>query len=113
MLRNLPFVVGCAAVLAFFTAAPVPAAQYGTAEEAKAMLSRAIAAVKHNEANALDHFNKGDGGFKDRDLDVLCANASDGIITAHPTRKGGQLKNLPLGQRNRRPLSKPQVSPEP
>ena len=36
-----------------------------------------------------------DGGFKDRDLYVLCANASDGIITAHPTRKGGQLKGEP------------------
>ena len=74
------------------------AAQYGTAEEAKAMLGRAIAAVKQDEANALDHFNNGDGGFKDRDLYVLCANASDGIITAHPTRKGGQLKDFPLGQ---------------
>ena len=74
------------------------AAQYGTAEEAKAMLGRAIAAVKQDEANALDRFNKGDGGFRDRDLYVLCANASDGIITAHPTRKGGQLKNFPLGQ---------------
>jgi len=110
MLRNLVFVVGCAAVLAFFTAAPVPAAQYGTAEEAKAMLSRAIAAVKHNEANALDHFNKGDGGFKDRDLYVLCANASDGIITAHPTRKGGQLKNFPLGQQVMRTATAGKVS---
>ena len=110
MLRNLAFVVGCAAVLVFFTAAPVPAAQYGTAEEAKAMLSRAIAAVKQNEANALEHFNKGDSGFKDRDLYVLCANASDGIITAHPTRKGGQLKNFPLGQQVMRTATAGKVS---
>src|SRR5262245_10564739 len=32
----------------------------------------------------LQMFNKGEGGFKDRDLYVWCANASDGIITATP-----------------------------
>ena len=36
-------------------------------------------------------FNKGEGGFKDRDLYVACANASDGIVTAHPYLKGEQL----------------------
>jgi hypothetical protein len=29
-------------------------------------------------------FNKGEGGFKDRDLYVWCANSSDGIISATP-----------------------------
>ena len=52
------------------------AIQYGTAEEAKAMLEKAVAAVKENKAKALDMFNKGEGGFKDRDLYVFCANAS-------------------------------------
>jgi hypothetical protein len=84
MLRNLAFVVGYAVVLVLSTATSVPAAQYGTAEEAKAMLDRAVAAVKEDKAKALDMFNKGDGGFKDRDLYVFCANASDGILTAHP-----------------------------
>jgi hypothetical protein len=38
--------------------------QYGgTAAEAKAMLARAIAAVKADKAKALDMFNKGEGGF--------------------------------------------------
>ena len=84
MSRNLAFVVGYAALLVFFTTASVPAAQFGTAEEAKAMLERAVAAVKEDKAKALDMFNKGEGGFKDRDLYVWCANASDGIVTAHP-----------------------------
>ena len=53
----------------------VPAAQYATA---KAMLERAVAEVKEDKAKALDMFNKGEGGFKDRDLYVWCANASDG-----------------------------------
>jgi signal transduction histidine kinase len=79
-------------------------ADYGTAEEAKAMLERAVAAIKEDKAKALDMFNKGEGGFKDRDLYVYCANASDGIYTAHPMHKGKQLKDVvgkkgyPLGK---------------
>jgi hypothetical protein len=63
---------------------PTRAAQYGTAEEAKAMLEKAVSAVKEDKAKALDMFNNGEGGFKDRDLYVACANASDGAVTAHP-----------------------------
>ena len=33
--------------------------QYGTEEEAKAMLERAVAALKEDKAKALDMFNKG------------------------------------------------------
>jgi hypothetical protein len=54
----------------------------GTADEAKAMLMRAVAAVKADRAKALEMFNKGEGGFRDRDLYVFCANASDGTIVA-------------------------------
>ena len=39
------------------------------------MLERAVASVKEDKAKALDMFNKGEGGFKDRDLYVACANA--------------------------------------
>ena len=59
MLRNLTFLVDYAAVLVLFTAGSVQAAQYGTAVEAKAMLERAVAAVKEDKAKALDMFNKG------------------------------------------------------
>jgi hypothetical protein len=104
MLRDFAFVVGYAVVLVLLTAVSVPAAQFGTAEEAKAMLERAVAAVKEDKSKAFDMFNRGEGGFKDRDLYVFCANASDGIVTAHPTMKGKQLrdtlgkKGFPLGQ---------------
>ena len=54
----------------------------GTADEAKAMLMKAIAAVKADKAKALDMFNKGEGGFRDRDLYVFCANVTDGTIVA-------------------------------
>ena len=88
----------------FLTAALARSADYGTAEEARATLDKAVAAVKADKAKALDMFNKGEGGFKDRDLYVFCANASDGVMTAHPTHKGEQLadikgkKGFPLGQ---------------
>jgi signal transduction histidine kinase len=87
-----------------FVAATAQAGQYGTPKEAKAMLQRAVTAVKEDKGKALDMFNKGEGGFKDRDLYVFCANASDGVMTAHPTHKGEQLadikgkKGFPLGQ---------------
>lgn len=54
----------------------------GTAEEAKAMLVKAVAAVKADKAKALDMFNKGEGGFLDRDLYVFCANAADSVNVA-------------------------------
>jgi len=77
------------------TTASVWAADFGTAEEAKAMLERAVAAVKEDKAKALDMFNNGEGGFKDRDLYVWCANASDGIVTAQPyMNKGKQLRDI-------------------
>jgi signal transduction histidine kinase len=93
-----------AALLVLGIAASARAAQYGTAEEAKAMLDKAVAAMKEDKTKALDMFNKGEGGFKDRDLYVFCANAADGILTAHPALKGEQLKDIkgkkgfPLGQ---------------
>ena len=105
-MRKLAFAIGPAAVLVLFlpTSGPAAQAQFGTEAEAKAMLSRAVAAVKENKEKALETFNKGEGGFKDRDLYVFCANASDGILTAHPYLKGENLteivgkKGFPLGK---------------
>ena len=54
----------------------------GTADEAKAMLMKAVAAVKADKAKALDMFNKGEGGFLDRDPYVFCGNVSDAKAVA-------------------------------
>ena len=103
MFRNVAFVVFYIALLVL-AATSTQAAQYGTPEEAKAMLERAVAAVKQDKAKALDMFQKGEGGFKDRDLYVACANASNGVMTAHPYLKGENLEDIkgkkgyPLGQ---------------
>jgi signal transduction histidine kinase len=58
----------------------------GTPDEAKAMLDKAVAAVKADEAKALAAFNDPKGGFVDRDLYVFCFDR-DGRITAHGANK--------------------------
>jgi signal transduction histidine kinase len=65
----------------------------GTPAEAKAMLEKAVAALKQNQAKALEMFTKGEGGFKDRDLYPFCGGP-DGKFTAHPTLVGKSLKDL-------------------
>jgi hypothetical protein len=88
MFRTLTIAVASAAVLLL---SPVAFAQQtgGTAAEAKAMLIKAVAAVKADKAKALDMFNKGEGGFLDRDLYVFCSNISDGkqIANGNPNAK--------------------------
>lgn len=69
------------------------AAEFGTAAEAKAMLDKAVAALKADKAGALGKFAKGEGGFKDRDLYPFCGGP-DGNFTAHPTLTGKSLKEL-------------------
>jgi signal transduction histidine kinase len=69
------------------------AADFGTEAEAKAMLDKAVAAVKANKADALAKFTKGEGGFKDRDLYPFCGGP-DGNFTAHPKLVGKSLKDL-------------------
>jgi signal transduction histidine kinase len=69
------------------------AADNGTPAEAKAMLERAAAELKQDKPKALEMFNKGEGGFKDRDLYVFCGGP-DGKFTAHPKLVGQSLKDL-------------------
>ena len=79
------------------------AADYGTADEAKAMLERAVDAMKADTDAALAKFTKGEDGFKDRDLYPFCGGP-DGNFTAHPKLVGKSLKDLkdkagkPLGE---------------
>jgi signal transduction histidine kinase len=69
--------------------------QSGTADEAKAMLEKAIAAVKADQTKALASFNAGTDGFKDRDLYPFCFNIADGLVLAGPaTVKGKDTRTL-------------------
>ena len=58
------------------------AQQFGTADEAKAMLMKTASALKADKAKTLDLIDKGEGGFLDRDLYVFCGNPSDGKTVA-------------------------------
>ena len=94
MVKKLGFVLTTALFVIVAVATLVAAqAQYGTAAEAKAMLEKAVGAVKANKTKALAEFTKGEGGFKDRDLYPFCGGP-DGNFTAHPTLTGKSLKEL-------------------
>ena len=69
------------------------AGEFGTSAEAKAMLDKAVVAVKANKTDALAKFAKGDDGFKDRDLYPFCGGP-DGNFTAHPSLNGKSMKDL-------------------
>jgi len=56
------------------------AQQSGTADEAKALLTKAAAAVEANKASALARFQDPNGGFKDRDLYVFCFDRRAGTV---------------------------------
>jgi hypothetical protein len=71
-----------AAVLTLSIPAFAQQGQFGTAQEARAMLDRTVAAVKADKTKTLDLINKGEGGFLDRDIYPFCFNLSDGKIVA-------------------------------
>jgi hypothetical protein len=84
------------------------AQQSGTADGARAMLDRAIAALKTEFKDVvLSEFNdKNNKQYHDRDLYVFCNNMSDGKVTAHTNAalvgtdiRDQKVKDDPLGQR--------------
>ncbi len=81
MIRTFMIAAACAAVLMVSPTA-FAQGQFGTADEARAMLLKAVATVKADKAKALDMFTKGEGGFLDRDLYVFCDNVADGKVVA-------------------------------
>jgi signal transduction histidine kinase len=76
-----PRLLAAAVVVAVSGAAS--AADYGTAEEARAMLERAAAALQADRNAALAAFTAGEEGFKDRDLYVFCVDPDTGVLSAH------------------------------
>ncbi|MGH8591778.1 MAG: hypothetical protein ACREXX_21420 [Gammaproteobacteria bacterium] len=72
---KLKELVGMLVVVGALPPGAVSGAEHGTAAEARAMLERAVAELGKDRAAALGKFNKGEGGFKDRDLYVFCAGS--------------------------------------
>src|SRR6516165_907325 len=104
---NKRITAGFVALTLVSTITCADAQQLGTPEEARAMLDRAISALKTNEDKALTEFNEPDNKqFHDHDLYVVCFNMSDGKITAYlgPALLGVDIRTLslnedPIGQR--------------
>jgi len=65
----------------------------GSAAEAKALLEKAIVAVKADEKKAIEDFNNPTGGFRDHDLYVYCAAAPTYNLIAYPK---AELRGSPL-----------------
>jgi hypothetical protein len=100
-------ILALSALASFLMVASIAAQQLGTADQAKAMLDRAITALKSDELGALSKFDDpSDAQFHDRDLYVFCFDVSDGKITADSSTglrgidiRTLKLKDDPLGQR--------------
>jgi signal transduction histidine kinase len=82
MIRTFMIGTALTAVLALPIAASAQQGQFGTASEARAMLDKAVLAVKADKPKALATFNSGEGGFLDRDLYPFCFDAGAGTFVA-------------------------------
>ena len=94
MFRKTLLAAAALAAAASIVPASAQQGQFGTAAQARAMLDKAVAAMRADKTKALAAFNAGSDGFKDRDLYPFCANASDGVFTAHPSLRGTQIRDL-------------------
>jgi len=82
MRRNLIIGALAGVSIAVAGAAAFAQAQFGTAQEARAMLDNTVAGLKADKTKTIDLINKGESGFLDRDLYPFCFNLSDGKIVA-------------------------------
>jgi hypothetical protein len=78
MFRTFMITAASAAALALSPAVFAQQGQLGTADEAKALLLKTVAAIKADRDLTLGMINKGEGGFRDRDLYPFCVRMSDG-----------------------------------
>jgi signal transduction histidine kinase len=87
--------VAVAIVAGFLAGGSARADEKGSPQSARAMLERAVVAVKADTPKALADFRTGANGFRDHDLYVFCARL-DGKVDAHidPTQIGRNIKDL-------------------
>jgi hypothetical protein len=89
--KSIAYAIALAAGVAIFaTTVPAQMAHQGTADDAKAMLEKTVAALKADKAKTLDEINKGENGFVQGDIYPFCFNLSDGLLVAvgNPNVKG-------------------------
>jgi hypothetical protein len=83
MLHHSPRNTVAIAALIFAFSAWAQTSAFGTAADARAMLERVVSAMQADPAKTISQINRGDGGFRDRDLYPTCAGP-DGRNVAHP-----------------------------
>jgi hypothetical protein len=78
------FMVGAVSAVALMLSADsfVQQSQTGTAQEAQAMLTKTVAAMKADKTNTIAMINKGEGGFLQGDIYPFCFQISDGKVVA-------------------------------
>lgn len=96
MFRKLAFAVASVSALMLATMALAETAQYGTAEEARALLDRAVALLKAEGRAAIPQLDS--DSFRDRDLYIFCSNVSDSVSVVHPTAKGVTILDYDFGK---------------
>ena len=84
-----------AIVCSTFLSLPSLADEFGTKEEAAAMLERAVVFLRVDKNRALNSFTTGSGGFIQKDLYVFCFNR-EGTLTAHLNLIGVNIFEVPL-----------------
>ena len=80
-------------VFSLFISKSLFAEEFGTKEEAAALLDRAISLVKVDKNRALDLFTTGSGGLHVKDLYPFCMT-DKGLLLGHPTLEGGNVLNF-------------------
>ena len=78
------FMIGAvsAAALMISTDSFAQQSQTGTAQDAQAMLTKTVAAMKADKTNTIAKINKGEGGFLQGDIYPFCFETSDGKVVA-------------------------------
>lgn len=94
MLRRL--VLNAAFTLALIPSALAETSEYGSAEEARALLDRAVTLLKAEGRAAIPQLDS--DSFRDRDLYVFCSNVSDSVSVVHPTAKGVKILDYNFGK---------------
>ena len=98
-MRTKTLASACAGLVLAMSAASFAEPQLASPADGKAMLERAIAGLKANEAAALNAFNdEKNKDFRDRDLYVYCFSVPDGNFTAYqsPVMIGTNIKELKI-----------------
>jgi signal transduction histidine kinase len=89
-------VAGITAASRVNAAGPDSAGRSGSPAQALAMLERAVAAVRADKSKALEMFNNGTNGFRDRDLQPFCFERVSGkvVATLQPAILGVDARSL-------------------